>query len=120
MKKQFILLMVVLLINSLIVNAQVPKNYVVQPKAKTYTKFKNPLLKINKPVSVLIVNGEAYLEGDIYLGSESELDNYQNSMTAWTSSGCVGLPLNMVPGFFVRPIWLPPFTYIGTAAAEFQ
>jgi hypothetical protein len=37
-----------------------------------------------------------------------------------TASDCVGLPLNMVLGFLVRPNWLPPFTYTGTAATEFQ
>ena len=50
-------------------NAEAPTDYVVQPAIKKYTKLRNPLIKSTRPVEVLVVNGEAYLEGDIALGS---------------------------------------------------
>lgn len=54
--------------------AQTPNNFVVQPLKKTYTKIKNPLIKKNVPVEALIINGNAYLEGDIFLGKTVDLD----------------------------------------------
>ena len=60
-----------------------PFNYVVQPAKKTYTKFKNPLIKSGTPVEVLIINGQAYLEGDIALGTVTSLDSFQNRVTAF-------------------------------------
>src|SRR5215212_6704044 len=56
------------------------EGYLVQPTLKTYTKLRNPLVKKNIPVAVLVINGKAYLDGDIYLGTTAELDAYQNSI----------------------------------------
>jgi len=60
---------------------QVPLNYVTTPIKKTYTKFKNPLIKSGIPVEVTIINGQAYLEGDISLGTVTSLDSFQSRIT---------------------------------------
>lgn len=65
----------------LTLNAQVPVNFVTTPVKKSYTKFQNPLIKSGQPVQVMIVNGHAYLEGDILLGTEAELDAFQSRIT---------------------------------------
>jgi len=57
--------------------AQLPVQYKVQPQKKSYNSFRNPLIKTTK-LDVLIVNGEAYLDGDIYVGKEADLDRMQN------------------------------------------
>ncbi len=62
-------------------HAQVPDNYTVTPVKKTYTKFQNPLIKSNRQTEVLIINGQAYLEGDIALGSQGEMDAFQSRIT---------------------------------------
>ena len=61
-----------------LVFAQVPANYTSVPVKKTYTKFENKLIKSGRSTEVLIVNGQSYLEGDIALGSEAELDAFQS------------------------------------------
>jgi hypothetical protein len=59
-------------------NAQEVSGYLVQPTTKVYSKFRNPLLKSPvKPVTVLVLNGRVYLDGDILLGSVADLDAYQ-------------------------------------------
>jgi hypothetical protein len=63
------------------VRAQEPENYVRPVRTKRYAKLPNKLIKTTQPVEVTIVNGEAYIEGDIWVGSESFLDGYQNMMT---------------------------------------
>lgn len=63
------------------VSAQEPESYVVPVKTKKYAKLPNKLIKTTKPVEVTIVNGEAYIEGDIWVGSEAFLNSYQNMMT---------------------------------------
>lgn len=59
-------------------SAQEPKNFVGPVRTKTYSKLPNPLIKTTQPVKVSIINGEAYLDGDIALGSEEYLDRFQN------------------------------------------
>ncbi|HMK03484.1 MAG TPA: M12 family metallopeptidase [Ferruginibacter sp.] len=65
-----------------VLHAQVPENYVVTPLKKIYTKFQNPLIKSGRQTEVMIINGQAYLEGDIALGSQAELDAFQSRITA--------------------------------------
>lgn len=62
---------------------QVPFNYVTTPTKKTYTKFRNPLIKSGVPVEVIIVNGQAYLDGDIALGTVTSLDSFQTRITGF-------------------------------------
>jgi len=71
--------MVIILGLNWVVTAQEPEDYVVPTKQKTYSKLINPLIKNTKPVEVTVVNGEVYLEGDIWLGSEQYLDSRQFS-----------------------------------------
>lgn len=54
--------------------------YKVQPATKKYTIVGNPLIKKTKQVEALVINGEAYLEGDIYLGKANDLDQLQRTM----------------------------------------
>lgn len=61
--------------------AQEPEGYLVPVKTKKYGKLPNKLIKTIKPVEVMIVNGEAYIEGDIWVGSEAFLDQFQTMMT---------------------------------------
>lgn len=75
--------MFILLTLPSIIYAQVPGNYTSVPVKKTYTKFQNPLIKSGHATEVLIVNGQGYLEGDIALGSEADLDAYQNRVVAF-------------------------------------
>lgn len=72
----FILFAIILGLN-LVTNAQEPEDYVVTTKKKTYSKLLNPLIKNTQPVEVTVVNGQVYLEGDIWLGSEQFLDSRQ-------------------------------------------
>lgn len=58
--------------------SQTPGNYIGQPTKKTYTKLQNLLIKKNVPVEVLVINGQAVLEGDILLGTVQDLDAFQN------------------------------------------
>lgn len=67
--------------------AQDQGEYVVPVKKKTYTKIPNPLIKKNQPVEVTIVNGEAYIEGDISLGTEAALDEFQTRITTQSQVG---------------------------------
>lgn len=69
------------------VTAQEQGDYVVPIKKKTYTKIPNPLIKKNQPIEVTIVNGEAYIEGDISLGTEAFLDEFQTRVTAQSQIG---------------------------------
>src|SRR5687768_4294170 len=79
MKFKNLCLIVVLLVNLLAIG-QVPINYKVQPTLKTYKQLRNPLIKNIQPIEVLIVKGEAYLEGDINLGKVTELNQFQTTM----------------------------------------
>jgi hypothetical protein len=63
--------------------SQEPFNYSTQPTKKTYTKFRNPLIKSGVPVDVMIVNGQAYLDGDIALGTVTSLDSFQSRITGF-------------------------------------
>ncbi|HZI53892.1 MAG TPA: M12 family metallopeptidase, partial [Chitinophagaceae bacterium] len=92
-------------------NAQELSGYLVQPTTKVYTKFRNPLIKKDgKPVTVLVLNGKAYLDGDILLGSVADLDAYQNSFQAQSVTNDDNLvlgarwvegivPFEILPGF---------------------
>ncbi len=62
---------------SLVSLAQEPE-FLVPVKAKKYSKIPNPLIRNTAPVDVNVVNGSVYLGGDIYLGSEKDLDRFQN------------------------------------------
>ncbi len=64
--------------------AQAPVNYISVPKIKAYSKFQNPLIKRGQTLHVSIVNGQAYLEGDIDLGSEASLDEFQGRMSTFS------------------------------------
>lgn len=95
------------LIITVMVNAQVPQNFTVQPERKTYTKFQNPLIKSGRSTEVLIINGEAYLEGDIYLGTKAEMDAFQGRMTAFS--------VTQDDNFLVNTRWsngIVPFTIL--------
>lgn len=79
-RKRIIGLLIVAVISgsSIDIKAQVPSNFESQPVKKTYTKFQNPLIKKGQSLEVLVVNGQAYLEGDIALGTASSLDSFQS------------------------------------------
>lgn len=53
-----------------------PTSFTQQPVSKVYRKFNNPLIK-DTSVSTTIINGSVYLEGDIDLGTQEEMDKYQ-------------------------------------------
>jgi hypothetical protein len=74
--------------------SQAPFNYVTQPAKKTYTKFKNPLIKSGAPVEVTIINGQAYLDGDIALGTVTSLDSFQSRITGFAVTQDDNLLLN--------------------------
>ena len=93
-------------------NAQEVSGYLVQPTTKVYTKFRNPLIKKDgKPVTVLVLNGKGYLDGDILLGSIADLDAYQNSFQAQsvTNDDNLVLGARWVDGI-VPFVILPGFT----------
>lgn len=50
-----------------------------QPVPRTFTRFKNPFIT-DSPHTVLIINGNAYIQGDIYLGPVAELEAYETSV----------------------------------------
>lgn len=68
------------------VKAQVVGDYAVPVRTKKYARLANPLIKNTEPVEVTIVNGEAYLQGDISLGSEAFLDT-QNLPVVFSAIG---------------------------------
>jgi hypothetical protein len=78
-------------IGAAIVRAQEPETYVRPVRTKSYAKLPNKLIKTTQPVEVTIVNGEAYIEGDIWVGSESFLDRYQTMMTGQSVTVTNGL-----------------------------
>jgi astacin len=61
--------------------AEEPEGYVSPIKIKKYSKLPSKLIKVTQPIDVAIVNGEAYIQGDIWVGSESYLDQYQSLLT---------------------------------------
>ena len=76
------MLLTVLLIAGSTADAQPTLNLQTSVTTKKYRVLPNPLLKIKpgKEVEVLVIDGKAYLEGDIYLGTVEELDRYQNAL----------------------------------------
>lgn len=60
-------------------DANMPGNFPASMTTKKYRTLPNPLIKIKpgEEVEVLVINGKAYLEGDIYLGTVEELDRFQ-------------------------------------------
>jgi hypothetical protein len=103
MKKNFCLLV----LTAFLVNGAIAQEdgYLVQPIMKTYTKLRNPLIKKNVAVDVLVINGKAYLDGDIYLGTTADLDTYQNSFQIQSVTNDFGrwpngiVPFQILDGF---------------------
>lgn len=48
-----------------------------EPYTKTYDKIPNPFFKNDQPTEVVVINGSAYIQGDIFVGTEADLDAYQ-------------------------------------------
>jgi Astacin (Peptidase family M12A) len=94
--------------------AQVPDNFTVTPAKKIYTKFQNPLIKSGVQTEVMIINGQGYLEGDIAVGSQAELDAFQSRVS--------GLSVVTDDNILVNSRWangIVPFVILdGFSAAE--
>lgn len=60
---------------SMVSQAQ-PTGFTVQPTQKVYRKFFNPLIK-DTAQTTMIVKGRVYIGGDIYVGTEQEMDRFQ-------------------------------------------
>ncbi|SKA81987.1 Astacin (Peptidase family M12A) [Thiothrix eikelboomii] len=52
-------------------------NLCEKPYTKIYDKIPNAFFKKDQPTEVVIIKGNAYVEGDIFVGTEKELDAYQ-------------------------------------------
>jgi len=94
---QFIFMAAIFSIAALVGNTQVPQNFTVQPVKKIYTKFQNPLIKSGLQTAVSIINGKAYLDGDIFLGTVAELDAFQSRIT--------GLSVTQDDNVFINSRW---------------
>ena len=83
-----------------------PVNYVVQPVQKVYRKFNNPLIK-DTAITTTVINGRVFLDGDIELGTQEELDKYQFMQFAVVNDASIVsgrwdngiVPFTIEPGF---------------------
>lgn len=81
-----LLLTVLVLIGGSVADANIPENLPVSVTTKKYRTLPNPLIKIKpgEEVEVVVIDSKAYLEGDIYLGTVEELDQFQNQATLFS------------------------------------
>lgn len=75
MKAKLIMTLIGLILLGLSSNAQ-PTGFKVQPTEKVYSRFFNPLIK-DTAQTTMIINGRVYIGGDIYVGTEAELDRFR-------------------------------------------
>lgn len=75
MKAKLIMTLIGLSLIGLSSNAQ-PTGFKVQPTEKVYSRFFNPLIK-DTAQTTMIINGRVYIGGDIYVGTEAELDRFR-------------------------------------------
>lgn len=88
-------------------NQILDKNGVLCEKSytKIYDKIPNAFFKKDQPTEVVIIKGNAYVEGDIFVGTEKELDEYHGNSESkslisdsgrWTDGV---IPFEIVDGF---------------------
>lgn len=100
----FLLLFIALSTATLLV-AQ-PTGFTVQPVKKVYRKFNNPLIK-DTAITTSVINGRVFLDGDIELGTQENMDKVQFMQYSVVTDASIisgrwengRIPFTVEPGF---------------------